>query len=72
MPQIVTVKRVLLPAPDIADNNRKIYQIQDQAGELPPHFIYISEKDWTKEKEAAAIKADIDKRMGAIGETLSL
>lgn len=72
MPQQVTVKRTLLPAPDIADANRKIYQIQYQAGELPPHFIYISEKEWTKDKEAAAIKADLDKRMGATGETISV
>ena len=68
--QTVTVKRTLLPAPDLADDKRQIYQIQYQAGELPPHFIYIPEKDWTKEKEAAAIKADIGKRMSATGETL--
>jgi hypothetical protein len=70
--QTVTVKRVLLPAPDLSDPSRQIYQIQYQAGELPPHFIYISEKDWTKEKEAAAIKTDINKRMAGTGETLSL
>ena len=72
MAQTVTVKRTLLPAPDLADPGRRIYQIQYQAGELPPHFIYIPEKDWTNDKETAAIKADIDKRMGSTGETVSL
>ncbi len=72
MAQTVTVKRTLLPAPDLADPTRKIYQIQYQVGELPPHFIYISEKDWTKEKEAAAIKADLAKRMETTGENISI
>jgi hypothetical protein len=72
MAQTVTVKRTLLPAPDLADPNRKIYQVQYQAGELPPHFIYMPEKEWTKDKEALAIKADIDKRMGSTGEAISL
>lgn len=72
MAQTVSVKRTLLPAPDLADPGRKIYQVQYQAGELPPHFIYIPEKDWTKEKETKMIRDDIDKRMGATGETLTL
>ncbi len=69
--QTVTVKRTLLPAPDLADPGRKIYQIQYQAGELPPHFIYFPEKDYTKDKEAAAIKADMAKRMSAPTETIT-
>jgi hypothetical protein len=54
---------MLLPNPQPGDPDRKLYQIQYQAGELPPGFVYIPEKDWTKEKEAAMIKADIKKRM---------
>ena len=72
MPQEVRVKRTLLPTPTIDDPNRKIYQIEYQAGELPPHFIYINEKDWTKEKEAALIKADMKKRIEAVTETISI
>jgi hypothetical protein len=72
MPQTVTVKRTLLPAPDLSDKDRKIYQVQYQAGELPPHFVYISEKEWTKEKEAELIKADLNKRISAKSETLTL
>ena len=72
MAQDVTVKRTLLPAPDLSDPARRIYQIQYQAGELPPHFIYIPEKEYTKDKEAAAIKSDIAKRMTSPGETVSV
>jgi len=72
MPQTVIVKRTLLAAPDLADPGRKIYQIMYQAGELPPHFIYLSEKDYTKEREAAMIKADMAKSMSATPEMLTL
>jgi hypothetical protein len=72
MAQEVKVKRTLLPTPTIDDPERKIYQIEYQAGELPPHFVYITEKEWTKEKEAAAIKADIKKRVEAPSETISI
>lgn len=72
MPQEVRVKRTLLPTPTIDDPQRRTYQIEYQAGELPPHFIYITEKEWTKEKEAAAIKADIHKRVTAPTETISI
>ncbi len=72
MAQTVIVKRTLLPAPDLADPGRKIYQVMYQAGELPPHFIYIPEKEFTKEKEATMIKADMAKAMSATPETLTL
>ncbi len=65
MPQEVTVKRTLLNTPTMADPNRRTYMIEYRAGELPPHFIYLEEKDYTKEKEAAEIKKDIKKRMEA-------
>lgn len=68
----VTVKRTLLPAPDLTDPTRKIYQIQYQVGELPPHFIYMPEKEWSAAKEATAIKADLDKRMSATPQTITI
>jgi hypothetical protein len=72
MPQEVTVKRTLLPTPTIDDPNRKTYQIQYQVGELPPSFVYITEKEWTKDKEAKAIKADMEKRLMPPGETITI
>lgn len=72
MAQQVTVTRTLLPNPTLDDPNRKMYQIQYQAGSLPPHFIYIPEKEWTKDKEAKAIKADIDKRMSKAPEIVTI
>lgn len=72
MPQEVRVKRTLLPTPTMDDPERKIYMITYRAGELPPRFIYLLEKEWTKEKEAEAIKADIEKRMEMPEETISI
>jgi len=72
MPQEVRVRRTTLPTPTIDDPERKIIQIEYRAGELPPHFIYIPEKEWTKEKEAAAIKADMKKRLETTEETISI
>ena len=68
----VTVKRTLLPAPDLSDPTRKIYQIQYQVGELPPHFIYMPEKEWSAAKEADLIKADLNKRMSATPQTITI
>lgn len=73
MPQEIRVKRNLVPTPTVDDPNRKVFQIEYQVGELPPSFVYIQEKGYTKEKEAAAIKADLDKRMGGAGsETITV
>ena len=72
MPQEVRVKRTLLPTPTIDDPERKVYQIEYQVGELPPHFLYIPEREWTKEKEAEAIKASIKERIEAPTETISI
>lgn len=68
----IKVSRILLPTPTVDDPERKAYQIQYSAGELPPHFIYIPEKEWTKEKEAKLIKADIEKRMKVTGESITI
>jgi len=72
MSTTITISRELLDTPTIDDLKRKVYQIQYQAGGLPPHFIYITEKEWTREKELKAIKADIDKRMGKAPETVTI
>lgn len=73
MPQDVTVKRTLLNTPTVDDPNRKVYQIEYRVGELPPHFVYIPEKEYTKEKEATVIKADLKKRLEGPGtETISV
>jgi len=71
MPE-VKVSRTLLPTPTIDEPDRKVYQIEYVVGELPPHFVYIPEKEWTKEKEAKLIKADIDKRLKVTGETVTI
>ena len=72
MPQEVKVVRTLLPTPTVDEPDRKVYQIQYTIGELPPHFVYIPEKEWTVDKQAKLIKADIEKRMKAVGETITL
>jgi hypothetical protein len=64
MAQEVTIKsRVLLQAATVDDPQRKVYQIMYQVGELPPHFVFIPEKGYTKEKEAKAIQDDLKKRL---------
>jgi hypothetical protein len=68
----VSVRRDLLPAPTIDKPDRKIYMIEYRAGELPPHFIRMEEKEWTAEKEAAAIKADIKRRMETPSEIIKI
>lgn len=68
----VSVKRTkhLVPTPD--DPERALYQVEYRAGELPPRFLFIAVKEWTKEKEAELIKADIAKRMAVVEETLEV
>ena len=72
MPQQVTISRILLPTPTIDDPQRKVYQIEYSVGELPPHFIYMPEKEWSKDKELKAIKQDIEKRLGKAGEIITI
>ncbi len=59
-----------IPTP--ADPTRKEYIIEYQVGQLPPGFIYITQKEYSKEKEAMLIKADIKKRMETPGETITI
>ncbi len=68
----VTVKRTEMLVPTIDDPERKLYMIEYRSGELPPKFLYIPLKEWTKEKEAAMIKEDIEKRMKAPEETIEI
>jgi len=66
----VKVNRTKLPAPDLTDPDRKIIQVQYNVGDLPARFIYITEKEWSKEEEAKRIKADMDKRLTSPGENI--
>jgi len=68
----VTVKRTEMLVPTIDDPERKLLMIEYRSGELPPKFLYIPKKDWTKEKEAKLIKADIEKRLKAPEETIEI
>lgn len=68
----VTVKRTELLVPTIDDMERKVYMIEYRSGELPPKFLYIPVKEWTKELEAKLIKEDIEKRLKAPEETIEI
>ena len=68
----VTVKRTELTVPTIDDPERKVYMVEYRSGELPPRFIYIPVKEWTKEKEAEMIRADIRRRFEAKEETIEV
>lgn len=59
----VSVTRTELPAPDLADPNRKITQIEYRVGELPPRFVYIPTAEWSKEAELKLIRQDMAKVM---------
>ncbi|MCK4722495.1 MAG: hypothetical protein KAT75_04285 [Dehalococcoidia bacterium] len=72
MPQQVRIRRTTLNTPTIDDPERKTVQIEYTAGELPPHFIFVPEKEWTKELEVERIKADMKKRLATTEETLTL
>lgn len=68
----VTVKRTKLLVPTIDDPERKVYMIEYRSGELPPKFLYIPVKEWSKELEAKLIKEDIEKRLKAPEETIEI
>ncbi|MBA7579741.1 hypothetical protein ES708_21617 [subsurface metagenome] len=68
----VTVKRMEMLVPTIDDPERKVYMIEYRSGELPPKFLYIPVKDWTKELEAKMIKEDIEKRLEAPEEIIEI
>ena len=70
MAQEVDVSRVLLPSPTAEDPARRTYKIRYVAGELPPAYVWLPEKDWTQEKEAEAIKEDIQRRLKHRRETI--
>jgi len=57
----VQVTRTELPTPSLDNPAKVTVQIQYQLGQLPPRFLYMDKSQWTKEREAAAIKADINK-----------
>jgi len=68
----VTVKRTEMLVPTIDDPERKVYMIEYRSGELPPKFLYIPVKDWTKEHEVKLIKEDIEKRLKAPEEIIEI
>jgi len=68
----VTVRRTEMLVPTIDDPQRKVYMIEYRSGELPPKFLYIPVKEWTKELEAKMIKEDIEKRLKAPEEIIEL
>uniref|UniRef100_A0A6H1ZT91 Uncharacterized protein n=1 Tax=viral metagenome TaxID=1070528 RepID=A0A6H1ZT91_9ZZZZ len=72
MAQQVRIKRTTLATPAIDDPERRTIQVEYVAGELPPHFVFIPEKEWTKEREAELIKADMKKRLTTTEETLTI
>ena len=68
----VTVKRTEMLVPTIDDPERKVYMVEYRSGELPPKFLYIPVKEWTKELEAKMIKEDIEKRLEAPEEIIEI
>ena len=62
-PQQVQITRTLLPAPTIDDPGRMVYQIQYQAGTLPPHFVYCDKAKWNEKEEKRLIQEDIKKQL---------
>ncbi len=70
--QQVQVKRTEIPSPTLDNPKRVTIQVQYQLGSLPPRFLYFDKDQWTKEREAAAIKADILKTMAPPGEMVTL
>jgi len=68
----VRVRRTELLMPSIEDPERKVYQIEYRIGELPPRFLYIPLKEWSKEREAKEIKADMEKRLKPPEETITI
>lgn len=72
MAQEIEINRTLLPSPTVENPERRIYKIQYRAGELPPAFVWILEKEWTKEKEAQTIREDIQRRLKHRRETITI
>ena len=70
--QKVQVTRTELPQPTLDDPHKVIVQIQYQVGQLPPRFLYIDKKQWSKEKEAEMIRADLRRTLSPPGETITI
>lgn len=68
----VAVKRTKMLIPTIDDPERQVYMIEYRRGELPPKFLYLPVKEWTKEKEIELIKADIEKRLKTPEELIEI
>ena len=70
--QQVRVTHRELATPTLDDPTKITMQIQYQIGMLPPRFLYINKKDWTKEKEAEMIRADLRTTLSPPGEIISI
>jgi hypothetical protein len=70
--EVRIVRRELLSTPTVDDPQRKVYSVMYQVGELPPGFVFIPEKGYTKEKEAAAIKKHFEERQKPSAETVTI
>ncbi len=68
----VRVTRSEIPSPTLDDPKKITLVVQYQVGMLPPRFLYFNKATWTKEAEAAAIKADLKRVMAPMGETVTL
>jgi len=71
-PQQARVRRTELPTPSLDDPNKVLVQIEYQVGMLPPRFLYIDKKVWTKEKELEMIKADMRSLLRPPGEVVTI
>jgi len=72
MAEATILRRTRVRAPSIDDPERAVLQVMYQVGQLPPHFVYVPEKEWTKEKEVELIKADMKKRIETKHETIEI
>lgn len=71
MPQ-VEIERKVMKVPTVDDPEREVYQITYTQGLLPPRFIFIPVKEYSKELEAQKIKEDIAARDSQTKEQLEI
>jgi hypothetical protein len=70
--EVRIISRQLLAVPALDDPARKVYAVVYQVGELPPGFVYVPEKGYSKEKETAAIKKHFEDRQKIPTETTTI
>ena len=70
--QVRAIRNVIASSVPNLKPGKVTVQIQYQLGSLPPRFLYMDKDQWTKEREAAAIKGDIARTMAAPGEIINV